>query len=202
MRMSKAWGNLTRDEKAAWNVWAKSNPMVLDASLVRRVSGRKAFSLVEGNRRTAGAALTPTVLPADVVWLEAPLSARDCPPDVEDGAGVMLRAEANIPGGTKFFIWATPPLLGTVRAVRGHFRFMGVVTTPAMTADEQTADLIATYEPVCGPIVRLGDLEVWPAEDAFIYFRIHEYKNGQLGPGVGAKAGPFVCPEPEPEPGS
>jgi len=109
MKLSKAWRELKRDQRRAWMVWAKNNRVLLPDGNVRRVSGHKAMSVVLANRALAGEAANPTVVPAAVTWLDGALSVRDAGPFTENAGFVGFRAEQNIAGGTKWFVWATEP---------------------------------------------------------------------------------------------
>jgi len=53
MKASNLWRTLTRDQRRAWNAWAKNNEVLLDDGNVRRVSGRKAMTMVLRNRVSA-----------------------------------------------------------------------------------------------------------------------------------------------------
>ncbi len=64
MKASSLWKTLTQTQRRAWNAWAKNNRMLLDDGNVRRVSGRKAMTMVLRNRTAAGQALDPSIVPA------------------------------------------------------------------------------------------------------------------------------------------
>ena len=46
MKLSNLWKTLTRDQRRAWNTWAKNNKVLMDDGNVRRVSGHKAMTMV------------------------------------------------------------------------------------------------------------------------------------------------------------
>jgi hypothetical protein len=76
MKASRLWKTLTQAQRRTWNAWAKNNPMWLDDGNLRRVSGRKAMTLVLRNRVIAGEAENPAVVPSPVTWLDGALSTR------------------------------------------------------------------------------------------------------------------------------
>ena len=73
--------------------------MLLDDGNVRRVSGRKAMTMVLRNRAVAGEAANPAVVPATVTWLDGVLSVRDCGPWTAGAGYVGFRAEQNLADG-------------------------------------------------------------------------------------------------------
>ena len=183
MRMSSQWKTLTRDQRRAWNAWAKSNPVLLDDGSLRRVSGKKAMTIVLRNRALAGDALNPTTVPAAVAWLNNPLSLRDAGPFTENAGFVGFRAEQIVAAGTKWFVWATPPVDGSVTDAHYRLRFVKCMTPGALVLDDLTPTLGPDYQAVCGPWDGPGLEGLWPV-DTFIWCRVHQYGNGQLGPGV------------------
>src|SRR5262245_52815811 len=50
MKLNTQWKTLTRDQRRAWNAWAKSNKVQLDDRSLRYVSGHKAMTIVLRNR--------------------------------------------------------------------------------------------------------------------------------------------------------
>jgi hypothetical protein len=53
MKTSNLWKTLTREQRRSWNAWAKNNKVLLDDGNRRRVSGRKAMSIILRNRGLA-----------------------------------------------------------------------------------------------------------------------------------------------------
>jgi len=240
---------------------------------VRRVSGHKAMSVVLANRALAGEAANPSVVPAAVTWLDGALSVRDAGPFTENAGFVGFRAEQNIAGGTKWFVWATEPAreslpapalrrddvgiywdwgwnptggwdihqsfdggatfqveeAGFTAAAREYapadptlptfivgknanateatgrsgvvtierpsvpsvpldpklgrrLRFITVLAPGALTADDLTASIGAAYAAVNGSWDGPGEGGTW-ADPTFVWFRVHQYANGQLSPG-------------------
>ena len=54
MKLIKDWKSFTRDQKAAWNKWAKLNRVVLPNGNVDYVTGHKACTLIAANRALFG----------------------------------------------------------------------------------------------------------------------------------------------------
>ena len=119
MKANTQWRTLTRDERRAWNAWAKNNTVLLDNGSVRRVSGRKAMTMVLRNRVIAGEAENPAVVPASVTWLDGALSTREAGPWTENAGYVGFRADQEIAAGTKWFVWATRPWMRAKPIPRG-----------------------------------------------------------------------------------
>ncbi|HEY9173457.1 MAG TPA: hypothetical protein VI136_14315 [Verrucomicrobiae bacterium] len=183
MRWNKQWKQLTRDQKAAWKTWAKSNPVLLDHGVVRRVSGEKAFTIILNNRAIAGEAANPTVVPAAATWLSGALSVRDVGP-FTTGAGFMgFRTEQEIVAATKWFVWATRPLTAMETHPQRWLRFVKSLALGALANDTPTASFADDYRAVVGSFNGPGQDGEW-AEDHFVWFRLHQYVNGQLSPGV------------------
>ena len=182
MKAASQWKTLTRAQRLAWNAWAKNNPVLLDDGNRRRVSGRKAMTIVMRNRALAGDALNPATVPVAVAWLNNPLSMRDAGPFTENAGLVGFRAELAIANGTKFFVWATPPVDGAVLTPHARLRFVTCLTFAA-TAFDELVGFNAQYLAVNGSWDGPGLEGLWPV-DTFIWFRVHHYGNGQLGPGM------------------
>jgi len=200
MKASNLWRTLTREQRRAWNAWARDNKVLLDDGNVRRVSGRKAMTMVLRNRAIAGDAANPAVVPATTEWLDGALSTRDAGPWTAGVGHVGFRAEQNLPAGTKWFVWATPPVEASEADPKRLLRFVKFMTLDAMVVDDVTPNLGGDYEAVNGtwrgpglvildeetglPLVpeqRTTDGE-WPTTH-FVWFRLHQYVNGQLSPG-------------------
>lgn len=183
MKTSKEWKGLTRDQRRAWNAWAKSNPVLLDDGNVRRVSGRKAMTMVLRNRAAAGDAANPTVVPTPVPWLDGSLSLRDAGPFTENVGYVGFRVEQDLDAGTKWFVWATTPVDANEVKPHQRLRFVTCMTLGELFVNDLVPDIGPAYAPVCGSWDGPGLDGAWP-EDRFIWFRVHHYANGQLSPGV------------------
>ena len=186
MKTASQWKTLTQTQRRAWNAWAKSNKVLLDDGNVRRVSGRKAMTMVLRNRAVAGEALNPSVVPAVFAWQAGALSLRDAGPFTENLGFIGFRAEQILAAGTKWFVSATPPLDGATPNPHVQLRFIKCMTLGALAVNDLTPDLGPDYLPVCGVWDGPGEEGAWPV-DTFIWLRLHQYANGQLGPGGGLK---------------
>jgi hypothetical protein len=183
MKTSSIWKTLSRDQRRAWNAWAKSNPMLLDDGSMRRVSGRTAMIGVVRNRERAGEALNPVTVPAAVTWMTGQVfSLRDAGPFTLNSGYIGFRAEQPVAAGLKFFVWATPPL-PTVQTDPDRLQFICCLTTGAMAFDDVVATIGPSYAAVIGSWDGPGQDGEWP-EPHNILFRVHQYANGQLGPAM------------------
>lgn len=183
MKLSSLWKSLNRDQRRAWNAWAKNNKVLMDDGTVRRVSGHKAMTMVVRNRATAGEVANPTIVPPVVTGLDGALSVRDAGPFTTNMGYVGFRADTAIPAGTKWAIWATPVLDGNEPNPHRLLRFVKILTVGAMAYDDITPSIGPDYAAVNGDWHGPGVDGVWPT-DKFIWFRVHHYTNGQLSPGV------------------
>lgn len=185
MKLSSLWKTLTRDQRRAWNAWAKSNPVLLDDGNVRRVSGHKAMTMVLRNRTIAGEALNPTVMPAAVTWLDGALSMSEqiSGPFTAGDGFVGLHAVTVLEAGTKWFLWMTRPVDGT-EAVDPHrlLRFVKFLSLGAMAEEAVTPNYKTEYRAVNGTFQGTEANGQWAA-DTFVWVRVHQYANGQLSPG-------------------
>jgi hypothetical protein len=183
MKISREWKKLTQEQRRAWNAWAKSNKVLLDDGNVRRVSGGKALTMVVRNRTVAGEATNPSVIPAAVAWLDNVLHLTDAGPFTENNGFVGFRAATDITTATTWFVWASPPVPANEPKAHRLLRFLGVLSLPPMAWRAWTPDLGPNYLQVHGSWDGPGIEGEWP-EDTFIWFRLHQYANGQLGPGT------------------
>jgi hypothetical protein len=183
MKLATQWKTLNRDQRRAWNAWARSNRMLLDNGNVRRVSGRKAMTLVLRNRAIAGEALNPAVVPAAVTWLNNALSTEDAGPYTTPPGQMMLRTTQALAAGTKWFIWATPPVAAGETNAHGKLRFVKFLSLGALAADVYVPRFETEYRAACGSFDGPGAAGFWP-EPHSVWFRVHQYANGQLGPGT------------------
>ena len=182
MKLSSLWKTLNRDQRRAWNAWAKNNKVLMDDGRVRRVSGHKAMTMVVRNRTIAGEAVNPTVVPAAATWLDGALTVNDAGPYTENAGFIGFRAGQDIPAGTKWFVWATPPLKGDVEKPLAQLRFITCLALGAM-AFEDLVYINAQYLAVNGSWDGPGVEGEWP-DATCVWFRVHQYANGQLSPGV------------------
>lgn len=182
MKLSNLWKTLTRDQRRAWNAWAKNNMVLLDDGSFRRVSGHKAMTMVLRNRATAGDAANPSVVPAAVAWLDGAFGVNDAGPFTENAGLIGFRANQDIPAGTKWFVWATPPIGDGVAKPQAQLHFVTCLALAAVASDDivgMNAQYLAVNGSWDGPLQE-GE---WPTP-TFVWFRVHQYANGQLSPGV------------------
>lgn len=183
MKLSNLWKTLTRDQRRAWNAWAKSNKVLLDDGSLRFVSGHKAMTMILRNRATAGDAANPNIAPASFAWNVGALSLRDAGPFTVNIGFIGFRLEQNLAAATKWFVWATPPLDSNTPNPQAQLRFIKCMALPALAYDELTPDIGPSYLPVWGSWDGPGLDGLWPT-NKYIWLRVQQYANGQLGPSV------------------
>lgn len=183
MKASSEWKQLTKTQRRAWSAWAKDNPVLLDDGSVRRVSGRKAMTMVVRNRAIAGEPLNPAALPEAEVWVVNGLSLRDAGPFTTNAGYIGFRAEQNLGADTKWFVWATAPVGADEVNAHRLVRFIACLTPGQLDFDDLTPDLGPAYAAVHGSWDGPGEDGEWPV-DTFIWLRVHQYVDGQLGPGA------------------
>lgn len=183
MKVSSEWKKLTQAQRRVWNARAKDNKVLLDDGSLRRVSGRKAMTMVLRNRAIADDGANPTVVPAAVTWLSGALSLRDAGPFTVNNGFIGFRLESTIEDATKWFVWASAPLPGSETEAHRKLRFVQCLNVPVLFANGLTPDVGPAYLQVWGSWDGPGEEGEWP-QDTFIWLRLHQYANGQLGPGV------------------
>lgn len=181
MKWNKLWKTLNRDHKAAWKTWARSNPVRLENGHVRRVCGEKAFTIVLNNRAIAGEAANPTIVPATVAWLMNVLSTQDAGPFTIGEGSMHLRGIADVPTPSTWFVWGTAPTLAAETLPLRSLRFVTCVTLPYLTTETLTNNFAPEYRRVHGSFNGPGVNGAW-ADDHYVWFRVQQYANGQLGP--------------------
>jgi hypothetical protein len=182
MKLNTLWKTLNRDERLAWNAWAKSNPVLVDDGNFRRVSGHKAMTLVLRNRAVAGQALNPSHLPAATVWLDGALSTTETGPlTVPNYVGFRCGDEGLI--DSKWLVWATAPVLATETNPLATLRFITAFDSGVMDPVENdlTPNLVGSYAAVHGDFRAPGGVPWDPPRQ--VWFRLHHYFDGQLSPG-------------------
>jgi hypothetical protein len=182
VKVSGEWKKLTGTQRRAWNAWARNNPVLLDDGSVRRVSGRKALTMVVRRRAMAGEAASPTVQPVIGDWQQGLLSVDDAGPFTENAGFVGFRTTDDIEVGQKFFVWATPPVSAAETNPHAKLRFVTCWTSPGVGSGDLIS-INAAYLAVNGSWDGPGVDGEWP-EPMFVWFRVHHYANGQLGPGL------------------
>ena len=176
-----SWKSLTRDQRASWQVWAKNHPIVFDTGVTRRVSASKAFARVLSLRAAAGAALNPTVLPTTPTWLTSALSARDTGPFTHPPGSAAFRVESALAAATKWFVWATAPVPATEQEPSKLFRFVTCLSLGVLSQNDVTASFAAAYRSVLGSFDGPGVEGQWDPNH-YVWYRLHQYHDGQLGP--------------------
>jgi hypothetical protein len=182
MKYNAQWKTLSRDQKAAWRQWARNNTVLLDNGVRRHVCALKAFSRILSNRALAGEAANPTVVPATVTWLTNALSTSDAGPFTTNLGYVGFRAGQTFVAATKWFVWATAPLLASETQPDRWLRFVKCLSLGALNAGDLVPSFATDYRAVLGSFDGPGEEGAWP-EDHFVWFRLHQYAHGQLGSG-------------------
>ena len=171
MKTASQWKTLTQTQRRAWNAWAKSNKVLLDDGNTRFVSGRKAMTMVLRNRAVAGEAANPTVVPAAFAWQVGALSLRDAGPWTVNMGFIGFRVEHILAAGTKWFVWATPPLDGNTSNPQAQMRFIKCMTLGALSVNDLVPDIGPAYAPVWGSWDGPGADGAWPT-DKYIWLRV------------------------------
>ncbi|HZL78105.1 MAG TPA: hypothetical protein VFC17_04575 [Candidatus Limnocylindrales bacterium] len=186
MKLSTQWKPLNRDQRLAWNAWAKSNQVLLDDGSFRRVSGHKAMTMILRNRTLAGDALNPASPPAAATWLDGVLTLSECGPLTAGAGYIGFRAGAATTVATKWFVWATAPVLTTDLQPLATLCFIAALNCGALAQYDITANLGGSYLPIHGdwhpPVDLTQNTPHWnPPRN--IWLRLHQYVDGQLSPG-------------------
>ena len=176
-----SWKSLTRDQRAAWQRWSKDHLQVLDTGVVHRLSARQAFTRVLALRAATGAAANPTILPAAPTWLSGALSARDTGPFTE-APSVAFRCEAALSSSTKWFVWATPPVPATEQNPLRLLRFVTCLSLGVLAQNAVTPSFLNAYVSVLGSFAPPAESVEWDPSH-FVWYRVHQYLDGQLSPG-------------------
>jgi hypothetical protein len=183
MDISKLWKSLTDAEQRAWRVWAKNNSVITDAGEPTRVNAFGAFEAVLKRRALAAEPLNPTTPPTEAKWIGAVLSLRDAGPFTTGEGYFGFRAESNIATDTCWFVWATPPIDESESEPEQLLQFVTQFRAMPMKADEVTENLGPAYRAVLGSWAGPGEEGAWPTRK-YVWVRLHEYIDGQLGPAV------------------
>ena len=182
MNLSTQWKALNRDQRRAWNAWAKSNPVLLDDGTVRRVSGHKAMTMVLHNRTVAGDALNPGLPPVAATWLDGALTTTETGPlTVPNYVGFRCGAEGL--ADSQWLVWATAPVLLTELNPLVTLRFIAAFASGDLNPAENdlTPNLAGQYAAVHGDFRAPGGVPWEPPRQ--VWFRLHHYVDGQLSPG-------------------
>ena len=183
MKAAKEWRTLTQTQRRAWNAWAKDNKVLLDDGNVRRVSGRKAMTMVLRNRASAGETADAAVVPAAATWLDGALSVDNAGPFTENAGYVGFRVAVALTEATKWFVWASPPVNDTELSPQRRLRFVKCMSLGVLAQGDVTPNIGPDYGAVCGSWDGPGEGGAWPV-NTYVWFRVHQFANGQLSPGV------------------
>jgi hypothetical protein len=187
MKLNRQWKTLDRDAKQNWQQWARNTPLLLKSGHVRRVNSLRAFTSVLSNRAIAGEPANPTVPPSPVNWLQNALNLFDAGPFTAGAGFVGFRTAQALVAPTKWFFWATRLMDGNEQDVHRNLRFIRSFVLDAMPNDDVTPNFANDYRAVHGSFNGPGHDGEWDPPK-FIWFRLHQYSGGQLGPGVVTKA--------------
>lgn len=182
MKLSTQWKTLNRDQRRAWNAWAKSNPVLLDDGTVRRVSGHKAMTMVLRNRTVAGDDLNPALPPVAATWLDGALTTTETGPlTVPNYVGFRCGDEGL--ADSQWLVWATAPVLLTELNPLATLRFIAAFASGDLNPAENdlTPNLVGQYAAVHGDFRAPGGVPWEPPRQ--VWFRLHHYVDGQLSPG-------------------
>jgi len=154
--------------------------MVLDTGVVRRLCASRAFARVLSLRAATGAAANPTVPPSAPTWLSGALSARDTGPFTGNGSAAF-RVETALSASTKWFVWGTPPVPATEQQPLRLLRFVTCLSLGVLGQNAVTPSFASAYRSVLGSFDGPGELGQWDPTH-FVWYRVHQYLDGQLGP--------------------
>lgn len=184
MKTSTQWQTLSRDQKQAWQQWAKNNPVFLDSGELRRVSAPKAFTIILTNRALAGAAANKGTPPTAVMWLSGALSTESAGPFTDNEGYMGFRATDDLPQPTKWFVWASRPVAADETAPLATLQFIKFLPLDPMAVDDPTLGFQADYRTVHGSFNGPGENGDWGEDERYIWFRVQQYHEGQLGPAL------------------
>ena len=115
-------------------------------------------------------------------WLGPLVNATDAGAYTTPPGQLVLRATTDLVENTKLFIWATPPVDGAEQNPLRLLRFvMCMNIAVAVGVENYIPRFENEYRAVCGSFDGPGLEGFWETPH-FIWFRVHEFVNGQLGP--------------------
>jgi len=139
--------------------------------------------MVLRNRAIAGEAANAGTPPAATNWLGAALSLRDAGPYTGYGGFMVFRTEQNLAAGTKWFVWGTRPVDGGETNPQSLLRFFKFMALGAIATNQYTPRMEADYRAVIGSFDGPDVEGAWP-DRTYLWLRVHQYADGQLGPGT------------------
>ena len=195
MKLLKEWKRLTRDQKAAWNKWAKLNRVVLPNGNVDYVTGHKACTLIAANRALFGWTYPNTQTPDGYTpLLPVPfLNNVDCGAYTTGAGQLVLRTAVQLNAEeSNFLVWATPPVTADVVDPAPLFRFCkAFAPQDDILTNTFIPNFAAEYRAKVASFNGPGIEGLWDTPH-FIWFRIHECYCGQLGPATVFRTGIYV----------
>ena len=183
MKTSRLWRNLSYGERQGWRAWARKNAVMLDSGDAVRMNAIKAFTTVLQRRAIAGEPANAGAPPAAATWLSGALSLRDAGPYTTNDGYIGFRADQNVAAATKWFLWATPPVDESWVRIHRLLLFITSFAVGAIGVNTVIGNLGGYYAMVHGSWDGPGNDGEWPYAK-YIWFRLHQYADGQLGPGA------------------
>lgn len=181
VKVSNAWVTLNKKQKKIWQDWAKNNCLYLFSGKSCHVSAKKAFDFVIQNRMIMGEPLNIEVVPSSPSWLPNVLSTRDAGPYTENHGYMGFRADQELKNPSKWFVWATPPVSENVKKPLKNIHFIKAISLGAMEFDDVVPTFGQEYITVNGSFDGPNVDGSWPTSK-YVWFRLQEYQDGQLGP--------------------
>ena len=195
MRLLKEWKGLTRNQKIAWNSWAKRNRVMLPNGLLDFVSGHKACTIITGYRALFGWTYPITQTPDGYTpLLPTPfLNNVDCGAYTTGAGQLVLRTAVQLNAEeSNFLVWATPPVTADVVNPSPLFRFCkAFAPQDDILVNTFIPNFATDYRAKVGSFNGPGLEGLWDTPH-YIWFRIHECYAGQLGPATVFRAGIYV----------
>ena len=182
---------MSRASRLEWRTWARGNPVMLENGDRRVVSAEKAFSIVIANRALAGEAVNVNTRPAPTTWLVGALSVRDAGVETAGSGVIAFRLEQTTTVNTKWFVWASALTDGAETDPRPLMRYITCLAVPPTENYEGTPYITGYYTAVHGSFLGPGPDGAWPTPK-YVWFRLHQYVDGQLGPMAILKARLFT----------
>jgi len=136
--VSRAWGQLTDADRAAWNSYAASHPRTDSLGQTIVLTGHMMFVAINVLNLQAGGAIQNAVPNGDIV--------DSLVITVDDGsaAGLTVLSDAAVPVQAKILMYASPPT-SAGRAFNGDYRLVktlagtGSIDQPVLTANDLSA---------------------------------------------------------------
>lgn len=176
---SSGWRNLTQAQRAAWNAWALTNPIIdrLGAAVV--MSGHQAYVKINCNAQIVGLGIAFLNPPAAPVFKPGIL-AQEANFD-QSGNVLELETVEDFAIGDKIAFYASPPVSPGVTNTASQERLIAVATlTAALGGGDPWPVTINDYAAVFGSTAG--------AVGKKVNFRAYFYSQGQFGQAAQAVA--------------